>query len=137
MYESRVTQLGYLGLDVSDMEAWESYANGVLGLQSRGRDADGTLLLKMDSNHHRLALHPGIRDDIAYAGWETTNESSLQAIAERLEANGYPVRRCAEQDVRSRRVKGPDHGGRPERGRQRGLLGPADRGRGLLPFTAR
>ena len=104
--ESRVTQLGYLGLDVSDMAAWESYANGILGLQSRGQDTDGTLLLKMDSNHHRLALHPGIRDDIAYAGWEAAHESSLQAIAERLEANGYPVRRCAGQDVRSRRVKG-------------------------------
>ena len=48
--ESRVTQLGYLGLDVSDMAAWESYANGILGLQSRGQDTDGTLLLKVDSN---------------------------------------------------------------------------------------
>lgn len=106
MDESRVTQLAYLGIDVSDMAAWEPYANDVLGLQTNGRDADGTLLLKLDNNHHRLALHHGLRDDIAYAGWETTDDASLRAIAERLGANGCRVSRCAEQEVSARRVKG-------------------------------
>ena len=33
-----VTQLGYLGLSVSNVDEWERFAMQVLGLQSNGRD---------------------------------------------------------------------------------------------------
>ena len=49
-----VTQLGYLGINVSDLDAWEQFATDVLGLQVSGRDTDGSLFLKMDEYHHRF-----------------------------------------------------------------------------------
>jgi len=52
-----VTQLGYLGIGVSDLAAWEQFATQTLGLQANVRDEDGTLFLKMDEYHHRFALH--------------------------------------------------------------------------------
>jgi 2,3-dihydroxyethylbenzene 1,2-dioxygenase len=67
----RVTQLGYLGIDVSDVPGWQRFATDVLGLASNGTGEDGTLFLRMDEYHHRLALHRGGRDDLAYAGWKT------------------------------------------------------------------
>lgn len=106
MHESRVTQLGYLGIDVSDMAAWEPFANGVLGLQSRGFDADGSLLLKMDQNHHRLALHSGARDDLAYAGWETADAAAMRALAERLRSQGLEVIQGSAAQASARRVQG-------------------------------
>ena len=33
-----VTQLGYLGLSVSNVDEWERFAMQVLGLKSNGRD---------------------------------------------------------------------------------------------------
>ncbi len=51
-----VTQLGYLGLSVSEVEQWEQFAGQVLGLQANGRDADGSLFLRMDEYHHRFVL---------------------------------------------------------------------------------
>ena len=53
----------------------------VLGLQSNGRDADGSLFLRMDEYHHRFIVHPTGKDDIAYLGWEVPTEEALQAMA--------------------------------------------------------
>lgn len=102
----RVTQLGYLGIDVSDQGAWEQFANGVLGLQSNGAGPDGALYLKMDENHHRITLHPGDRDDLAYCGWEVVDAGSARVVAKRLRSQGVRVTECAEAQVRARGVAG-------------------------------
>jgi biphenyl-2,3-diol 1,2-dioxygenase len=101
-----VTQLGYLGIGVSDIGRWEGFATEVLGLQTNGTDPDGTLFLRMDDNHHRFALHPGGKDDLAYAGWETSDEASLRAMASRLESMGVEVRWATAAEARERRVLG-------------------------------
>jgi 2,3-dihydroxybiphenyl 1,2-dioxygenase len=106
MHRNRVTQLGYLGIEVSDMAAWRPFANEVLGLQSNGSGADGGVFLKMDENHHRLALHPGARDDIAYAGWETPDAAAMQAIAARLQSQGLRVSEGTRAQASERRVAG-------------------------------
>ena len=104
MSTNQVTQLGYLGLEVSDMPAWERFAADLLGLERGGTDPDGTLFLRMDENHHRIALHPGARDDVAYAGWEAPDEAALRAIAERLESQDVEVTWGTSVQARARRV---------------------------------
>jgi len=59
-----ISQLGYIGIGVSDIKAWEQFATGVLGLEVSERGADGTLYLRMDEHHHRLALYPTGQDDV-------------------------------------------------------------------------
>jgi len=54
-----VTQLGYLGIGVSDLARWEHFAANVLGLEVNGADADGSTFLRMDEYHHRFILQPG------------------------------------------------------------------------------
>lgn len=63
-----VTQLGYLGLSVRDVNGWEKFASQVLGLQPNGRDPDGSSFLRMDEYHHRFIVHPSGKDDLAYIG---------------------------------------------------------------------
>jgi 2,3-dihydroxybiphenyl 1,2-dioxygenase len=104
MTPERVTQLGYLGLEVSDLARWERFATGILGLESGGADPDGTLFLRMDEHHHRFALRTGPRDDIAYAGWQVRNEEALRAVAERLDAQGASVTWGSAAEARRRRV---------------------------------
>jgi len=106
MWEARITQLGYLGLEVSDLDGWKAYAADVLGLALNGADADGTAFLRMDENHHRIALHPGGRDDIAYAGWEVRDEAALRAVAERLQRQGTAVAWGTPSEAAARRVMG-------------------------------
>lgn len=99
-----ISQLGYLGLGVSDAAAWERFATEVIGLQIGERSRDGTLFLRMDDYHHRLAIHPGGLDDLAYIGWEVPDAQTLGAVAGQLEAAGTVVAEGTREEAQVRRV---------------------------------
>ena len=40
------------------MNGWKAFATDILGMQIIERADDGTVYLRMDENHHRIALHP-------------------------------------------------------------------------------
>lgn len=99
-----ITQLGYLGIGVSDITAWERFATETLGLQLSAKENDGTLLLRLDDYHHRFLIHPTGEDDVAYFGWEVTGVHELRAMEERLRAAGTEVARGTPEEVAARRV---------------------------------
>jgi 2,3-dihydroxybiphenyl 1,2-dioxygenase len=99
-----VTQLGYLGLSVSDINAWEQFATQTLGLQISGRENDGTLLLRNDEYHHRFLVHPTGKDDLAYIGWEVTDEHALREMSNQLKAAGTEVRPGTREEAQARGV---------------------------------
>jgi 2,3-dihydroxybiphenyl 1,2-dioxygenase len=86
-----VCALGTLGIDVSDLAAWERFASSILGLAVGDRGDDGTLYLQMDGRHHRLAVHPGSADDLAYLGWDVATSTELSALSAQLNAAGIVV----------------------------------------------
>ena len=100
-----VTQLGYIGINVSDLDAWEQFATEALGLQVSGRDTDGSLFLKMDEYHHRFILHASNDDDLAYAGWQVTDERALHEMAEQLKAAGVEPSFGSTEETAARRVE--------------------------------
>ena len=106
MSNSRVTQLGYLGIEVSNLPDWEEYATTIIGLEPTAIRGESTLLLRLDENHHRIALHTGVRDDLTSVGWEAYDESALRAIADRLESQGFDVVWGTDADARQRCVMG-------------------------------
>ena len=101
-----VSQLGYLGLSVRDLNQWEQFAAQVLGLQPNGHDPDGALFLRMDDYHHRFIVHPTGNDDLAYIGWEVATEEGLEAMAAQLERAGVSVTAGTAEEAEARRVAG-------------------------------
>lgn len=99
-----VSRLGYVGIEMSDLQAWRELAIDVLGLGDGGEIQDGGCFLRMDEKHHRLALHPGSRDDLAYLGWEVDEEATLDSLAERLRARGHDVAWGGPSEAKQRRV---------------------------------
>ena len=99
-----ITQLGYLGLSVSDINAWEHFATHTLGLQVSERGDDGSLFLRTDEYHHRFLVHPTGKDDLAYIGWEVKDEQALRAMAEQLTASGIEVKKGTQAEAEARRV---------------------------------
>lgn len=99
-----VTQFGYLGLSVSDINTWERFATQTLGLQISGRRDDGTLLLRNDEYHHRFLVHPTGKDDLAYIGWEVTGEHELGEVTKQLKAAGVEVRKGTAEEAKARGV---------------------------------
>jgi 2,3-dihydroxybiphenyl 1,2-dioxygenase len=86
-----VKQLGYVGLYVSNIEAWKTYATDVLGMEIKDTGEDGRVYLRMDAFHHRVILHEDPRDDLAYAAWEVSGPRELDAVSAQLEKVGATV----------------------------------------------
>jgi len=101
---SAVSQLGYLGLEVSDVERWEQFATHVLGLELASGAPGEARLLRMDEHNYRFVLEAGSRDDVSYVGWQVRDEAALAAVAERLGSMGADVEWGGEELARARRV---------------------------------
>src|SRR5277367_5801530 len=99
-----VTQLGYLGLSVSNLGAWEIFATEVLGLQIAGKTADGSLLLRMDEYHHRFIVSEDGADDLAFAGWEVPDEPALINLASQIKEAGVEVQLGSLEEANLRGV---------------------------------
>ena len=98
-----VTQLGYIGLGVSDLDAWCDYATGVLGMEISGRE-EGLAYLRMDEMHHRVILHEDDLDDLAYAGWQTPNRDAFEKTLGEMEAAGIAYERATPEELTQRMV---------------------------------
>jgi biphenyl-2,3-diol 1,2-dioxygenase len=99
-----VTQLGYLGLNVKDLTEWERFATEILGLQPAGNAPDGALYLRMDEHHHRFILQQNAADDLAFIGWEVTDQPALRELTTQLKADGAEVVAGTPELARARGV---------------------------------
>ena len=85
-----VTQLGYVGVEASDLAAWEHFGVTLLGMQASHR-SEQALHLRMDEKAHRWIITAGPADDLAFTGYECASEAALREIAARLRAAGSEV----------------------------------------------
>ena len=100
-----VSQLAYVGIGVSDMMRWKAFASDVLGLQVVEGEADGTVFLRMDEYHHRLALHPTGEDDVRYIGLQVATDAAYaQGKAGAARRRGDRRPRASPDEIANRRV---------------------------------
>ncbi|MGH3631384.1 MAG: biphenyl-2,3-diol 1,2-dioxygenase [Sciscionella sp.] len=102
---AKVTGIGYIGIGVSDVQAWEDFSQE-LGFQLRSKDDDGTLHLRMDQAYHRVVVHPTGEDDLTYVGWQVSNEAAFAELKRTLESAGVPVEVASDEDAEARSVAG-------------------------------
>jgi 2,3-dihydroxybiphenyl 1,2-dioxygenase len=100
-----ISRLGYLGFEVGDVAAWERFAVDALGLLVSDRRSDGTVAFRIDDQSHRLVVHPGPRDDLAYAGFEVADDTTLRRLSQRLNDAGFAPAEADDEVARARRVK--------------------------------
>jgi 2,3-dihydroxybiphenyl 1,2-dioxygenase len=104
MDQAAVRRLGYLGIGVSDIAGWEWLATEILGLVVSGRSDDGTIFLREDNLHHRIALHPSGEDDVAYIGWEVGGDRDMAGLATALTEVGIEITRASASEASERGV---------------------------------
>jgi 2,3-dihydroxybiphenyl 1,2-dioxygenase len=102
---NEIRGLGYIGLEVKDVAAWEAFATNLLGLQLSGHEADGTIRLRLDEYANRVSVHPGSADDLQYVGWEVADAGDLQSFSDRLRAAGIDVKIESSEHNRSRNAR--------------------------------
>ncbi|PUA20426.1 VOC family protein [Glaciimonas sp. PCH181] len=101
-----IKSLAYLGINSPHYKEWEIFGPEVLGLQHAGYGPDGAVHLRLDEAAHRIAIHPGERDAIAYIGWSVKDEASAKTITDRITAYGLEVTRSRTQESAQRKVEG-------------------------------
>ncbi len=89
-----IESLSYIGFTSPRAEDWTTFGPEVIGLEVvPERGADGAVRLRMDDAAHRIAIHPGEADDVAYLGWGVPDTRALAAAVARLEAADVEVTR--------------------------------------------
>ncbi len=102
--DARIGSFGYLGIGVSDMDAWKDFAVNVLGLMVAGEGSDGATLLRMDEMSRRFMLHPTGEDDVIFYGYEVAGKAQLDAIEARLANGGVDAARATNDEKKARAV---------------------------------
>jgi hypothetical protein len=80
-----VCALGYIGLEVSDLRRWRTFATDLLGLMDVSA-SPGALKLRMDSRDWRIAVNHGAKDDLVFAGFEVPDVAALAAVVASLKS---------------------------------------------------
>ncbi|MBP8235200.1 MAG: VOC family protein [Rhizorhabdus sp.] len=101
-----VTELGYLGINVSDGDAWRKFGTEVVGLELLDEGEGDRFYFRMDSWHHRFVVHVNDKDDMAYAGWRVADAEALAEILARLDGAGFAYRMGTMEEAAERRVLG-------------------------------
>ena len=87
----QITELGYIGFEVTDLAAWERFAVGLLGLAPGEAVPGERLSLRMDERVHRIVLEQGPADDLAFIGFDCGTSGSLDQLVALLREHGHDV----------------------------------------------
>ncbi len=113
----QVTELGYMGLGVKDLDAWKHFATQIAGMELCDEGEPDRCYLRMDYWHHRLVLHRDPSDDLAYLGFRVAGGEELHEMQRQLKEAGIEFRVGSPQEAEERRVlellKLHDPGGNP------------------------
>lgn len=82
-----VASLGYIGIEASDLKAWDDYMTGFLGLM-RGRSNGASARYRMDERAFRFQIDQGKSDDISFIGLEVETWDGMRALREKLDREG-------------------------------------------------
>lgn len=90
MLDSPVIALGYIGIADPDLDAWQAFGAGLLGM-CVGERTHGTLSLRMDERAQRVFVDADAPAGSRLFGWEVADAAALERLASRLEAAGVSV----------------------------------------------
>src|SRR5690242_1195240 len=84
-----IKNLAYIGFVSPGAEDWRTFGPEVLGLELGPDGPDGAVRLRVDDVVHRITIHPGDHNELAYLGWEVDDIATTVAA---LEGSGIAVK---------------------------------------------
>jgi len=101
-----IKSLAYVGLGVSDIDAWRDTAISVFGLALGTPGPDGSPRLRTDGTAWRVALHRSDRNDLQYLGFDVDDAAAADLLAARLAEIGVSACAMTPGEAASRGVGG-------------------------------
>jgi len=99
-----ITELGYMGIGVKDLDAWKDFAANILGLELLDEGERDRCYFRMDYWHHRFVVHANGSDDLEYLGFRVANLEDFHAMQRHLSESGIPFRVGSDDEAAERRV---------------------------------
>ncbi|EGG49157.1 2,3-dihydroxybiphenyl 1,2-dioxygenase [Streptomyces griseoaurantiacus M045] len=99
-----IRKLGYVGLDVTDVDAWTDLLGRTLGIgvTTEKSGTDEVSLAELDMFKYRLALYPAAHDRPRHVGWIVDTPAELDRLTGRLTDAGHTVEDGTPQEARLR-----------------------------------
>lgn len=86
-----IQALSYIGFVSPAAKEWEAFGPEILGAELAAPGPDGAVRLRVDDAVHRVSIHPGDHDDLAYLGWAVDGPRALADACARLADAGVIV----------------------------------------------
>ncbi|WP_281351691.1 iron-dependent extradiol dioxygenase HsaC [Nocardioides piscis] len=100
-----IKSMGYVRVASTDLDAWRTFAEKVLGLAvGRGPDPDN-LYYRIDEVSARLVVVPSDVDQLSATGWELADHAALQDAREHLQKAGVAFEEGTSEELAERRVQ--------------------------------
>lgn len=100
----QVTELGYIGFGVKDLNEWKQFAVNVLGMEAIDDGESDRCYLRMDYWHHRIALHADPSDDLMYLGFRVAGGEEFREMQNQLKEAGIKFIVGSEAEASERQV---------------------------------
>lgn len=100
-----IRKLGYVGLNVTDVDAWTDLLGRTLGIGTTRAESgtDEVVLAELDEFKYRMALYPSTVDTPREVGWIVDSPRELDRLTQRLTDSGFTV---AEGTADERELRG-------------------------------
>jgi len=101
----RYKGLGYLVLDVPDIERSTRFATEVFGLDLVSEGPDGSRCFRGSLNHHDIIFRPATKPMAARSAWEVENGAELDKAFEHFTQRGFAPTWVAEAECRQLEIE--------------------------------
>jgi 2,3-dihydroxy-p-cumate/2,3-dihydroxybenzoate 3,4-dioxygenase len=96
----RYKKIGYVALNVSDIERSTEFYDKVLGLQHVETNENGLSFYRCSNDHHNVILYPAETPGIKRVGFQLENDKHLEICYEELVKNGLNPREVSEKELK-------------------------------------
>ena len=100
----QVTELGYMGVGVKDIAAWQDFATNIIGWEISDEGEGDRCYARMDYWHHRIVLHDEPSDDLLYLGFRVAGPEEFVQMQKQLTEAEIPFRVGSQDEAVERRV---------------------------------
>src|SRR5260370_13859398 len=100
----QVTELSYMGIGVTDPDAWKNVASRIIGMDLTEDDKRDRCYLRMDYWHHRIVLHAHDSDDLMYLGFRVAGPQEFREMQQQLSSAGIEFRVGSDDEAVERHV---------------------------------
>jgi len=100
----RYRKLGYVGINVTDLERARPFYETIVGLQFVEAAPDGSLRYRCSDDYYNIVLHQSSQPGFRYVGLMLQDDEQYEALRTRLEGRSVPYEIISSKECKARRL---------------------------------